>query len=108
MGDNEISVDRNLRQGDNAAPQEMAIGIFQRVKEKKESYQRYNFERSQEEAFATFFDLAQEFTTIEAIYQICVAVPKEFFDLESRLYVVNPNTRRPMLLHTGGLLLHRS
>ncbi len=68
--------------------------IRERVREKKENYRRYNFERLQEEAFATFFDLAQEHTTIDYLYQICVAVPKEFFGLESRLYVIDPRTSR--------------
>lgn len=68
--------------------------VYERVREKKESYRRYNFERLQEEAFATFFDLAQEYTTIDYLYQISVAVPKEFFGLESRLYVIDPRTSR--------------
>ena len=68
--------------------------IYERVREKKESYRRYNFEHLQEEAFATFFDLAQEYTTIDYLYQICVAVPKEFFGLESQLYVIDPKTSR--------------
>jgi signal transduction histidine kinase len=65
-------------------------GICERVTEKKESYRRYKFKHLEEEAFATFFDLAQEYTTLDCIYQICVAVPKKFFELESRLYVVSP------------------
>lgn len=69
--------------------------IYLRVKDKKESYERYNFERLQEEAFATFFDLAQEYTSLEYLYQVCVAVPKVFFDLESRLYVLNMKSGRP-------------
>lgn len=72
--------------------QDFIPNIYGRVREKKERYQRYNFERLQEEAFATFFDLAQEYTTIENLYQISVAVPKEFFGLESRLYVLDPKT----------------
>jgi signal transduction histidine kinase len=75
-------------------PQLLMSSIYQRVREKKESYRRYNFERLQEEAFATFFDLAQEHTTIDYLYQICVAVPKEFFALESRLYVIDAKTTR--------------
>ncbi len=31
---------------------------------------------------------------IDYLYQICVAVPKEFFGLESRLYVIDPKTSR--------------
>jgi signal transduction histidine kinase len=74
--------------------QHRMASIYERVREKKESYRRYNFERLQEEAFATFFDLAQEHTTIDYLYQICVAVPREFFGLESRLYVIDPRTSR--------------
>ncbi len=62
--------------------------IIRRVEKKKQDYQKYNFERLQEEAFATFFDLAQEYTSLEALYLISVAVPKIFFGLESRLYLV--------------------
>ena len=77
-------------------PQDITLDItsviYERVREKKESYRRYNFERLQEEAFATFFDLAQEYTNLDNFYQICVAVPKEFFGLESRLYVIHRKT----------------
>jgi signal transduction histidine kinase len=75
-------------QGGGVSPQELEECIGLRVREKKESYRRYNFERSQEEAFATFFDLAQEFTTIDSLYQICASVPKEFFNLDSRIYII--------------------
>lgn len=75
--------------------------IYERVKEKKESYRRYNFERLQEEAFATFFDLAQEYTSLDYLYEICVVVPKEFFGLESKLYVINPKTSKVELVCTS-------
>jgi signal transduction histidine kinase len=68
------------------------LNIYQRAREKKEDYRRYNFERLQEEAFATFFDLAQEYASVDALYQICVAVPKVFFEVDSRLYIVNPKS----------------
>jgi signal transduction histidine kinase len=72
----------------------MMSNIHERVREKKESYRRYNFERLQEEAFAVFFDLAQEYTTVDYLYQISVAVPKEFFELESELHVIDSKTSR--------------
>ena len=62
--------------------------VRERVREKLESYKLYNFERLQEEAFASFFDLAQEYTTLENLYLVCTLVPKEFFDLNSRLYLL--------------------
>ncbi len=94
------------RQGGSVSSQQLADCIAIRVREKKESYRRYNFERSQEEAFATFFDLAQEFTSIESLYQICVAVPKEFFNLDSRLYIIDPKHSQLELVCTSrrGLL----
>jgi len=63
--------------------------VRERVREKLESYTRYNFERLQEEAFASFFDLAQEYTTLENLYLVCTLVPKEFFDLNVRLYLLD-------------------
>jgi signal transduction histidine kinase len=63
--------------------------VRERVREKRESYTRYNFERLQEEAFASFFDLAQEYTTLENLYLVCTLVPKEFFDLNVRLYLLD-------------------
>ncbi len=68
---------------------ELAGVVFDRVREKKENYRQYNFERMQEEAFATFFDLAQEYTNLDYLYLVCVAVPKEFFGIDSRLYVID-------------------
>lgn len=74
--------------------EEHNLNIYQRVKQKKEDYQRYNFERVQEEALSTFFDLAQEYTSVDILYQICVAVPKIFFDVESNLYILDPKTHK--------------
>jgi signal transduction histidine kinase len=78
----------------NAMAEDSSLNIFERVAKKKQDYQLYNFARLQEEAFATFFDLAQEYTSLETLYQICVAVPKEFFQLESRLYILSPKNMR--------------
>ena len=63
--------------------------IRERVQEKRQSYTAYNFERLQEEAFATFFDLAQEYTNLDTLYLICTLVPKEFFNLDSRLHLLD-------------------
>jgi len=98
----ETSCDICLK-GGGVSPQELEECIALRVREKKESYRRYNFERSQEEAFATFFDLAQEFTTIDSLYQICASVPKEFFDLDSRIYIIEPKQSQLELVCTSTL-----
>lgn len=63
--------------------------VRERVREKRESYTAYNFKRLQEEAFATFFDLAQEYTNLDTLYLVCTLVPKEFFDLDARLHLLD-------------------
>jgi signal transduction histidine kinase len=64
--------------------------ILDRIEDKKDDYQRYRFTERENDALKTFFDLAQEFGRIEDFYSLCVAVPKSFFDLEARLYLVDP------------------
>jgi len=83
--------------------------IIRRVKKKKEDYHKYNFDRLQEEAFATFFDLAQEYTSLEALYLISVAVPKIFFGHESKLYLVEEdNTARLVCTSEKGIVADSS
>ncbi|MFP5213497.1 MAG: sensor histidine kinase [Acidobacteriota bacterium] len=91
MAENSNDVPRAEERNDDT-PQ--GFDVYERVREKKDTYRRYNFERSQEEAFATFFDLAQEYTSIDVLYQISVAVPKEFLGLESNLYVIDSKSSR--------------
>jgi signal transduction histidine kinase len=64
--------------------------ILERIEMKKADYERYNFSQTENNALKTFFDLAQEFGSIEDFYRLCVAVPKSFFNLEARLYLVDP------------------
>ena len=72
--------------------------VRERVREKLESYDLYNFERLQEEAFAAFFDLAQEYTTLENLYLVCTLVPKEFFALDTRLYLLDQDGKTLSLM----------
>ncbi|MDA8090393.1 MAG: ATP-binding protein [Nitrospiraceae bacterium] len=66
--------------------------IFERIESKKADYDAYNFTHTESTAFKTFFDLAQEFDNLEDFYTLCVAIPKGFFGLDARLYVIDPNT----------------
>ncbi|MFP3869133.1 MAG: sensor histidine kinase [Desulfobacteraceae bacterium] len=68
--------------------------VRQRVREKKKSFQEYNFGRLQDDAIKTFFDLSQEYETLENLYRVCITVIKEFFDRESRLCLVSGNEGR--------------
>lgn len=83
--------------------------ISARIEEKKADYRRYEFTKREEDAFKTFFDLAQEFGSIEDFYDLSVAVPKSFFGLDARLYLIDPKLNSLSLFATteeGGAELH--
>ncbi len=61
--------------------------IRQRVLEKSDNYLRYEFGRRYNDFLKTFFDLAQEFDSLEDFYRICVAVPLEMTGFETALYL---------------------
>jgi len=65
--------------------------ICQRVRQKQESYVSYQFTDEQNDILKTFFDLAQEFDTMEDFYRICVTVPRVFLGLRTSLYLLNDN-----------------
>lgn len=64
--------------------------VGKRVREKKEDFTRYEFSETQSNALKTFFDLAQEYETLQNLYRACVIVPKEYFNLECKLYLIGP------------------
>jgi len=63
--------------------------IAARIEEKKADYTSYGFTRVESNALKTFFDLAQEFESIEDIYEISVGIPRSFFNLNALLYIVD-------------------
>jgi hypothetical protein len=63
--------------------------ICQRVREKSASYDQYNFSSHFDDFLKAFFDLAQEYDSLEDFYRICVAVPLEMTGLASGLYLHN-------------------
>jgi len=63
--------------------------VATRVKEKRQTFLEYNFGTLKDDFLKTFFDLAQEYETLDNFYRICISVVKEFFDLDSRLYLVS-------------------
>ena len=67
--------------------------ILTRVKEKRRAFKQYNFSFLEDDALKTFFDLAQEYETLDNFYRVVVSVIKEFFNLESRLYLMAPEER---------------
>ena len=67
--------------------------VIYRIKKKKNDYERYNFSTIQDWTLRAFFDLAQEYLTIENFYRVCVFVPKEFLGFDSCLYLVDLDTK---------------
>ena len=57
--------------------------VSARVQEKRQIFKGYNFGPLKDDAFKTFYDLAQEYQTIENFFRVAVSVIKEFFDLET-------------------------
>ena len=64
-----------------------------RVREKRQAFKQYNFSFLEDDALKTFFDLAQEYETLDNFFRVVVSVIKEFFNLESRLYLLAPEDR---------------
>jgi signal transduction histidine kinase len=71
--------------------------IYGRIESKKQDYLRYDFAPVEDDAFKTFFDLAQELDRPEDFYSLCVAIPKSFFGMEARLYTIRPEVNKFVL-----------
>lgn len=72
--------------------------ILERIESKKLGFDKYNFTRAETNALTTFFDLAQEFDSIEDFYRLCVFIPKVFFNVDARLYLVVPKLNKLALV----------
>ncbi len=69
--------------------------VLARIRKKQEDYERYGFSFIQGRTLRAFFDLAQEFETLENFYRVCVFVPKEFMGFCSCLYLINSESGIP-------------
>ena len=63
--------------------------VSQRVRKKAEDYEAYHFTRQQNDILKTFFDLAQEFDSLQDFYRICVVVPAFYLGINVRLYLLD-------------------
>lgn len=72
--------------------------ILERIASKKLDYALYNFRQTENNALTTFFDLAQEFDRLQDFCSLCIAIPKGFFGLEARLYLIDPKTEGLVLV----------
>ncbi|MCW5208619.1 hypothetical protein VU10_00065 [Desulfobulbus sp. US1] len=67
--------------------------ICQRIREKSKNYDQYNFSSEFNDFLKAFFDLAQEYDSLDDFYRICVAVPLEMTGLDSALYLLDEETK---------------
>ena len=64
------------------------VEVTSRVMEKWHIFREYNFGTLKDDALKTFYDLAQEYETMENFYRVSVSVIRQFFDLDARLYLI--------------------
>lgn len=69
-----------------------------RIREKQRSYASYNLSPAQNDLLRVFFDLAQEFDSNEDFYRVCVAALSEFLGLHSRLYLLDKDKEKLLLV----------
>ena len=74
--------------------------IIQRIKDKKTTYQEYDFTQTESSALMTFFDLAQELESIEDFYRLCVSIPKVFFNLDAGIFIIDSKLNKMVLVAT--------
>ncbi|XOF33053.1 MAG: sensor histidine kinase [Candidatus Electrothrix sp. YB6] len=61
--------------------------VCQRIREKTTAYERYDFSSAFNDFLKAFFDLAQEYDSLDDFYRVCVAVPLEMLEVASALYL---------------------
>lgn len=61
--------------------------VCRRIREKAESYDKYNFSQGRNDFLKAFFDLAQEYDSLDDFYRICVSVPLALVGISSALYL---------------------
>ena len=76
--------------------------ICERIHEKLVDYRRYGFSKIQDDILKIFFDLAQEYDTLEDFYRTCVAVPGLCLNLTVRLYLFDQERQRMELACDSG------
>ena len=76
------------------------VRILERIEKKKADYQHYNFSERENDALKTFFDLAQEFDSLDDFYLLSVSIPKGLYGLDARLYIISPKTNELSLVAT--------
>ena len=61
--------------------------VCQRVREKSVSYDKYNFSSRNNDFLKAFFDLCQEYDSLDDFWRTCIAVPLEMTSIACALYL---------------------
>ena len=72
--------------------------ICQRVREKSLSYDQYNFSARYNDFLKAFFDLGQEYDSLDDFYRICIAVPLEMTGIPCALYLIEDKKEELVLI----------
>ncbi len=72
--------------------------ICQRVREKSVSYDRYNFSGRYNDFLKAFFDLCQEYDSLDDFNRICIAVPLEMTGFPCALYLMEEKKKELQLV----------
>lgn len=62
--------------------------VVERIEDKLEDYDGYDFSMPQVRALNIFFDLSQELRGREMFYAVCMMLPRVLFELDSRIYIL--------------------
>jgi signal transduction histidine kinase len=62
--------------------------LVRRIHEKIDSYEEYQFSEEESRCLNIFFDLAQEYETVEDLYVLSVTIPRVFFNKHAVLYAL--------------------
>lgn len=63
--------------------------VLERIQKKHNDYSKYGFSDIHLRTFLAFFDLAQEYETLQNFYRISVFVPKIFLNFDCCLYLID-------------------
>ncbi|MGL1861125.1 MAG: HAMP domain-containing histidine kinase [Pseudodesulfovibrio sp.] len=73
---------------DFATEEERHEYVIERIEEKLDDYEGYDFSMRQVRALNLFFELAQELRGRDMFYAVCMMIPRVLFKLESNIYIL--------------------
>lgn len=84
----------------HACPEDL-LDICRRVREKSLSYDQYNFSERYNDFLKAFFDLGQEYDSLDDFYRICVGVPLAMIGVSCAFYQYDEKKEELQLICDG-------